>query len=427
MPWIAPDDVLPHALQVICPALRGVATVVVARDARGRLRVVLETKGAVHDPGALRAALESRLGAWFAPPLLAVDKDSPAHRRIAKELVVRAPDWPAEWPDTWTQDDGAKTAIPAQLRGMTTLLSKESWLDAGARTRPESPRVVTFYSFKGGVGRTTALGCVARVLSARGMKVAAIDLDLEAPGLGSFLGLAPTSVGVIDHVLSHLATGEVGEVRPVAVDGYDSLWCVPAGAMGKGYLEKLARLDFLSGLTPGSASPVEEALGALLKAVAQEVSPDVILLDGRAGLHDMGGLALHRLAHADILVARASEQARGGLALVLDAIRRMRPDPSDRDLRIVQTMVPLPGDQEPGKTMLSDWRAKMYDLCAETIYQGLSDAPSLDDKVAHYPLALGYHDALTRTDRVQSVPDAVLADFETLADFVAPVRDGEED
>ena len=37
------------------------------------------------------------------------------------------------------------------------------------------PRTVTFYSFKGGVGRTTALTHVASILAMRGLKVVAVD------------------------------------------------------------------------------------------------------------------------------------------------------------------------------------------------------------------------------------------------------------
>ena len=48
---------------------------------------------------------------------------------------------------------------------------------------PSVPRTVTFYSFKGGVGRTTALTHVAWILAMRGRKVVTVDLDLEAPGI----------------------------------------------------------------------------------------------------------------------------------------------------------------------------------------------------------------------------------------------------
>ncbi len=42
---------------------------------------------------------------------------------------------------------------------------------------------VTFYSFRGGVGRTMALANVAAFLGREGLSVFLIDFDLEAPGL----------------------------------------------------------------------------------------------------------------------------------------------------------------------------------------------------------------------------------------------------
>ncbi len=46
--------------------------------------------------------------------------------------------------------------------------------------------IVTFYSYKGGVGRTMALANVAALLARWGYKVLAVDWDLEAPGLEQF-------------------------------------------------------------------------------------------------------------------------------------------------------------------------------------------------------------------------------------------------
>lgn len=48
---------------------------------------------------------------------------------------------------------------------------------------PKRPLVVTFYSFKGGVGRSTALGLVAGILATRNRRVVMVDFDLEAPGI----------------------------------------------------------------------------------------------------------------------------------------------------------------------------------------------------------------------------------------------------
>jgi MinD-like ATPase involved in chromosome partitioning or flagellar assembly len=44
-------------------------------------------------------------------------------------------------------------------------------------------KTITFYSYKGGVGRTLALANIAKRLSEFGKKVCLIDFDLEAPGL----------------------------------------------------------------------------------------------------------------------------------------------------------------------------------------------------------------------------------------------------
>lgn len=46
-----------------------------------------------------------------------------------------------------------------------------------------SPRIVAFYSYKGGVGRSLALANTGVTLAMRGHRVLLVDLDLEAPGL----------------------------------------------------------------------------------------------------------------------------------------------------------------------------------------------------------------------------------------------------
>ena len=69
-------------------------------------------------------------------------------------------------------------------------------------------RVVTFYSFKGGVGRTLALLNVAASLIARGNRVLIVDFDLEAPGFDRALGLSfKPSRGMVDLISDYLRDG----------------------------------------------------------------------------------------------------------------------------------------------------------------------------------------------------------------------------
>src|SRR5713226_7689414 len=46
--------------------------------------------------------------------------------------------------------------------------------------------IYTFYSFKGGVGRSMAMANVAEWFYQQGLRVVIIDWDLEAPGLENF-------------------------------------------------------------------------------------------------------------------------------------------------------------------------------------------------------------------------------------------------
>lgn len=69
-------------------------------------------------------------------------------------------------------------------------------------------RVVTFYSYKGGAGRTMALANVAWILAANGKRVLVVDWDLESPGLHRYF---PPSV--LDPTLLYSTKGIVDIVR----------------------------------------------------------------------------------------------------------------------------------------------------------------------------------------------------------------------
>src|ERR1700691_1164540 len=57
--------------------------------------------------------------------------------------------------------------------------------------------IYTFYSFKGGVGRTMALANVAALLAKWGYSVLIVDWDLEAPGLERFFSGVKPDIGKV--------------------------------------------------------------------------------------------------------------------------------------------------------------------------------------------------------------------------------------
>ena len=373
------------------PDWANVDRAVVVRDLRGRLRLVLRPSGAAPAPD-IGPALASALGGWFAGPVLSTAGAAPDERRLAAEILGRATMWPPEWATGWTDLNGTLHPIdPARWAGVQRVLSKQSWFGPPSTTArwplaPGAPPVVAFYSFKGGVGRTTTLALVALTLARAGKRVVCVDLDLEAPGLGTFLG-AGAGPSLLDALLTHAATGELppGDLaQTVAAHGADLL-VVPAGTLDRAYLEKLARLDFL-GATSEADSPVATALWAVLLRL-RALRPDVILLDCRAGLHDLGGLSLTDLAHVDVLVGRDTPQNHAGLRLTLEVLARRRA-PRERRLLVVQSFVPFPLAGEAATATRTRMRHKVWEACVATVYADLEDDDPAEDAqdAAHAPL-----------------------------------------
>src|SRR4051794_6146130 len=93
-------------------------------------------------------------------------------------------------------------------------------------------KIITFYSYKGGTGRSMSLANVAWVLASAGHRVLTIDWDLEAPGLHRYFDpflsdkSLERSTGIIDFVRD-FATAAVA-VTPSApaqnwYEGYSDL------------------------------------------------------------------------------------------------------------------------------------------------------------------------------------------------------------
>ncbi len=428
------DDVLPSAARV-CEAAPGfdrVARCALVRDLRGHVRLVLDRglTGTPVDPEALAAALKAELGPWFVEPIFMTE--SPQERgRLARMVFEQARPWAPSWQDVARGETVRGRAGVWWL--LERRLSKEEWLSStGSDSEPpwplheKTPGVVTFYSFKGGVGRTTSLVSCAWQFARQGRRVVAIDLDLEAPGLGSLLDVE-TERGVLDFVVDHLATGSTslhglhGAARALG-DEAERVTVLPAGRLGVSFLEKLGRLDF-AGSDPWKVehrSPVERALEDLLLAVRRELKPDYILIDSRAGLHDLAGLSLHRLAHVDVLVGRASGQGYDGLDLTIEALAA-RKGAARMSTVILHTMTPEDQTSGEGEAEIKAFRERCWRAFERFVYPPNTISEDTAD-AHHIPVAVPFDSALTRFRTVGGVERAffgpayaqLLARIETL-------------
>lgn len=413
------DYVLPSLLST-CEGWQGLSACdkcCVVRDLEGHVRLVLEPKpGVVLDARPLEALLERTLNTWFAGPLLTTCQEK-EKGKLARKLFERAHKWTdAQWSDA----SGTLRRPANRWYRLERRLSKLDWLmdepggPAWELGTERSPAIVTFYSFKGGVGRTTLLAACAWQLAREHQKrVAVIDLDLEAPGLGPLLA-AEGDRGVVDFIVDHLATGSKDiDPLPAQALGPDDarlVDVVPAGRLDLNYLEKLSRLDFTGsgGFLQEGPRPIADALRGLLNCF-RGGGYDYLLLDARAGLHDLSGLSLHGFAHVDVLIGRASEQNYRGLDVTVEALSRRR-KPTDLMGIIVHSMVPF--DEKDAAAERSRFRDRSYDIVKRHVYDRFDDrsVPPIEDTAAfHSPYPISRHPRLETLATVASVRDLLFS------------------
>ena len=208
--------------------------------------------------------------------------------------------------------------------------------------------VSTFYSFKGGVGRTMALVNAAVELAQRGRKVLAVDFDLEAPGLDTFEALCapPGSAGIVDFVSEYLATGQAQDVERFVTPSttVDGLWIMPSGSQ-QGYAAIFGGIDWNGLYEQHSGYLLFEDLKEQWRKVVQ---PDYVLIDSRTGHTDTCGICTRQLPDAVTLLFFPNEQNLRGLAKVVRDIRSEAEVPQGRpiDTHFVMSNVPDLDDED---------------------------------------------------------------------------------
>ena len=188
--------------------------------------------------------------------------------------------------------------------------------------------ITTFYSYKGGVGRTLALANIACMLAEddeHPQRVLLWDFDLEAPGLHRlFPPRTPQRYGFVDLVFEYVKSGAIESIRdyiyPSDVANLDIL---PAGWIDGDYARKLAQIDWLALLEEESRSDsgLFAQLVAQLDGESSEHGYDYVLIDSRTGLNDQAGICTQLLPDYLIVLFRLNEQNIDGLDYVVPILK----------------------------------------------------------------------------------------------------------
>jgi hypothetical protein len=200
--------------------------------------------------------------------------------------------------------------------------------------------VATFYSFKGGVGRTTLLVNVANVLAARGERVLIWDLDLEAPGVHHFPGLEPPESVWQSGFLEWLGqTPPCPTIEPTGAWPSDAwmrtlgdrvyetrgakgrIFVLPAHGTNANLGRAYGTIDW-HGLFVDLPAHGLHLFSRVRDMLIDRFEPTFLFIDSRTGISDLGGFLTGFLPDCTILVGNYSRQSTEGLRGVYLALDR---------------------------------------------------------------------------------------------------------
>ena len=318
------------------------------------------------------------------------------------------------------------------------------------------PYVFTFYSYKGGVGRSLAVMNVAYTLAGWGRHVLMVDMDLEAPGISSFLqrsnelaepnsahpkdvltllgeaarilrnGGAPDemecSLPPVSNYIRSVAEERLAALRPQL--GLLGRLDVLGTDLSRDYLGRLAQLG-LKDLPQGQLIALSRLLHRYLKAQIfphrplgiEDFEPpiqtpyDYVLIDSRTGITEIGGLCVGPLADRLVVITGLNDQNVSGTLRFLDEAG-IQPKPRSRDGQAWDDADPL--NEEAVE--ISGLGPKPTIVVASPVPAGeitykrqrLSD---LEKLLGIRPVSLSYHPqmALMETVFVRDYPEEYLA------------------
>ena len=207
--------------------------------------------------------------------------------------------------------------------------------------------IATFYSFKGGVGRTQALVNVGVELAQRGRRVLLVDFDLEAPGIDTYPLPKPKepALGLVDFVSEYAVTGEAPEASRYIYECRNvgkqngRLWVMPAGLQDDTYARRLSEIDWRMLYAEKSGFLLFEDLKLQWE---QSLAPDYVLIDSRTGHSDVSGICTGQLPDSVVVLFFPTDQNLRGLPKVIDDVRSEASGPREKAISLLFVMSNVP-------------------------------------------------------------------------------------
>ena len=287
--------------------------------------------------------------------------------------------------------------------------------------------IVTFYSYKGGVGRSLALANVAVQLAQLGKKVLVIDWDLEAPGLEEYFDEFRADADGRGLLFLLKERGNLPDYiwRLTSLRESVSLDLLPSGRDEADYYPTLEQFNMDDFFSTGGGDYLEAL------RVEWQQTYDHVLIDSRTGLSDAGGICTIQLPDIVVGLFTATRQSVRGVRDVLQLAQRSRQNLAYT--RPQFSVIPVPSrlnGSKPGELdkwmdefsdsmerLTQDWRPK--DLSARQVMLALSVGH--DDNLVHGTRIIE-HDLRDKRSQPYAVYKKVVNLIDTDLSDLAPLK-----
>ncbi len=192
--------------------------------------------------------------------------------------------------------------------------------------------VICFYSYKGGVGRTTALLQVAYALAQQGKNIVLIDFDIEAPSFHllfkKWIDDPKSGIkhGLVDYLYERMAGVDPREYKIKITDIYTTInvnqilngniYVVPATVkLTNQYIFKLAQLR-------SNIIYENDYMDEFIEALSAKLKFDTVFIDTRTGLNQWGAFPVLGFADQIVLVAYPNEENIEGLKSIIELMQK---------------------------------------------------------------------------------------------------------
>jgi cellulose biosynthesis protein BcsQ len=284
--------------------------------------------------------------------------------------------------------------------------------------------IVTFYSYKGGVGRSMAVANVALLLARRGQRVLIVDWDLEAPGIERYFSYFEISAGgpgllrlLIDARDGKEGPDYRGYCSTIALDSKHPIKLLASGRdRDPSYSADLETFDWTDFFHAGGGVFMEELRNRW------RTDFDVVLVDSRTGLSDAGGVCTIQLPDVVVAMFTANYQSLYGVRDVMRLAQQARQKLAYD--RMPLSILPLPsrwGVSEFQETRI--WLDRVVEGVGEFFDDWLPRPLTPRDvveavKIPHHPY-FSFGERLAVIEQGASDPQGLGFAYGRVADFLA--------